>query len=54
VEKIGLQFFKLSPPLAICCDVGNDGEVLKMGEYLTMLFYHGLSQRANVGSEAFG
>jgi len=46
-EKIGLQFLILSPPtLAICYGVSNDGEILKMGEYLIVLLYHGLNQKA--------
>ena len=38
-----MSFRELS---AIGCDVSNGGEVLKIGEYLTMLLYHGWNQKA--------
>jgi len=38
-----MSFRELS---AIGCDVSSGGEVLKIGEYLTMSLYHGWKQKA--------
>jgi hypothetical protein len=33
--------------------VSNDGEILKIGEWLTMLLYHGLNQKASLVGKPF-